>query len=344
MNTASVLIFFRSTEAAMQAKKLQFEVVNKKEMLISYFDREKVKDRKGNLFVKGLPPNLTNKSLYDLFAQCGEIFSSKLPLNIDGTPKGYGYVQYMEHQTKDKLLENNSIITNTIPNLKISEYKERPRTTTYTNIYIKNLPSTITKEVINEQFNEVKGKEKLEELFVSFGKITSSKICTNIMLNGKNGEIKIGYFGFVNFENASSAEKAVQQMHNKVIEDSPLFVCRALNKEQREREKRQQFLDFKKKRRRCSIYIKDTNGRSLDEQVIRRKFAVYNIAGIYIIPRGCNGELINGSVGIVTFRTEKDASRVKTGRYGPLEVRRLESKEERRIRLSKLRHRMLYFV
>jgi len=326
LGTASALLFFKNPEAAAEAKKLQFMVIRNKEMLVSYFDMDKVKNKKGNVFVKGLPPEATNKTLHDIFEGWGEVFSSRLAQDMEGRSKGYGYVQYMYHRIGEVLLKNRYQVTAIYPSLKISGYEERTNATFYTNIYIKNLPSNITT------------KDQLEELFTSFGKITSSAIFPRSMGN------RINYFGFVNFENTADAKEAVSKMHGKEVNNSVLFVRKALNKEQRLREKRQQLLDFKKKRRCCSLFIREKDGGRLDESQVRVLFPGFNIKGIHIRKHWADGKLVNESVGIITFETEKDAHLARMEDHGPLIISKLESKEERRIRMYKERYKGVYFV
>ena len=326
LGTASALVFFKNPEAAARAKKLQFTVIRDKEMLVSYFDMDRVKNKKGNIFVKGLPPESTNKTLYDIFENWGEIFSSRLAQDMEGRSKGYGYVQYMYHRIGEGLLKNSYQITAIYPNLKISGYEERTRTAIYKNIYVKNLPSNITT------------KEQLEELFAPFGKTTSSVIFARPMRGRTN------FFGFVSFENTADAKEAVNKMHGKEINNSVLFVRKALNREQRLREKRQQLLDLKKRRRCCSLFMREKDGTPLDERQIRHIFSGFNIKGIHIRKHWSNGELVNESVGIITFETEKDAHLARMEDHGPLIISKLESKEERRIRANKERYKGMYFV
>lgn len=73
----------------------------------------------------------------------------------------------------------------------------------YTNLYMKNLDQDITEELIKLKFSE-------------FGKILSVKIAKD-----DNGTSK--GFGFVSFESADSAKKAVEKMNG--VQLGKLSIC-----------------------------------------------------------------------------------------------------------------------
>lgn len=81
------------------------------------------------------------------------------------------------------------------------------------NIYIKHLDDTIS-------------KEKLEELFQQFGKITSSALMKDSTGNFRG-------FGFVCFESKESAAAAIREMNGKQIFRRPLYVSQAQQRDMR---------------------------------------------------------------------------------------------------------------
>lgn len=90
------------------------------------------------------------------------------------------------------------------------------------NIYIKHLDDAMT-------------KEKLEELFQQFGKITSCAL-----MKDANGNFR--GFGFVCFEAKESAAAAIREMNGKQIFRRPLYVSQA-----QQRDMRHQVLDEQRK-------------------------------------------------------------------------------------------------
>lgn len=82
------------------------------------------------------------------------------------------------------------------------------------NLYVKNLDDTVT-------------EEKLREEFSVFGVITSCKIMTNEKTNVSKG------FGFVCFSTTDEATKAVTEMHQRLLNQKPLYVALAQRKDTR---------------------------------------------------------------------------------------------------------------
>lgn len=51
-------------------------------------------DKEANIIVKNLPKEMKNDKLYSMFIEFGNIISSKIEENTDGTCKGFGFVQF----------------------------------------------------------------------------------------------------------------------------------------------------------------------------------------------------------------------------------------------------------
>lgn len=75
-------------------------------------------------------------------------------------------------------------------------------------IYIGNLPWSVT-------------KDKLEELFSSFGEMEDALVVANKYTGRSRG------FGFVTFKNDADADKAIEEMNEKEIEGRALVVKKA---------------------------------------------------------------------------------------------------------------------
>ncbi len=59
-----------------------------------------------NLFVKNLSTDITNKELYDLFSEYGNIISINLKKGKNGENLGYGYVNFEKEQSAKNAIEN----------------------------------------------------------------------------------------------------------------------------------------------------------------------------------------------------------------------------------------------
>ena len=86
-------------------------------------------------------------------------------------------------------------------------------------IYVGNLPWSVT-------------KDKLDELFSSFGEIEESLVVVNKYTGRSRG------FGFVTFKNDADADKAIAEMNEKDVEERNLRVREA--KPMREEPKEEQ--------------------------------------------------------------------------------------------------------
>ena len=144
---------------------LNFKVVSGREILLVPFDRNMVKATNSNVFVKNLSPSFTNKALFDLFKEFGEIFSVRLAINYKGLSKGYGYIQYRNVEDANKAIEemNGKEVDGKVIIVEIYKTGEHKNydPNHFTNIFVKNLPS----DIVNT--------EGLTKLFEKFGKMTS---------------------------------------------------------------------------------------------------------------------------------------------------------------------------
>lgn len=260
-----------------------------------------------------------------MFKPYGEIFSVKLAQDYKGTSKGYGYVQYFNAEDAHKAIEamNEKEIGGKI--LQVDIYKVTSRhdrdPQRFTNVFVKNLPS------------DIKTNEDLKNLFAEFGDITSVGIFS------QEYKGKVGYYGFVNFAKPEDAAKAVADMNNKEIEDTTLFVTRALTKDQREREKIKRKIELRNQSRKFTLHIKSTKGESLSEEMIASELSPFGeITSISIQKnKGMDGSENNSAIGYVVFAHSEEAEQAANEyrKDGSLIVNLLEGKEQRR---EKMKH------
>ncbi|XP_019881561.1 polyadenylate-binding protein 1-A [Aethina tumida] len=165
-----------------------------------------------NVFVKNLERSIDNKALYDIFVTFGNIVSCKVEVDGNGNSKGYGFIQFESPEVAEKCIDslNDSIlnaqklhVTRFIPR----EEREKETMKSLKNVYVSNF---------GDNFKE----ETMRSLFSNYGPITSLKLFTNEA--GKS----LGY-GFVGFESADCAKRAIDELNEKVIGSKPLFVGHA---------------------------------------------------------------------------------------------------------------------
>ena len=307
-------------------EELNFKVITGREMLVIPFDRNMVKATQSNVFVKNLGPSFTNKILYDLFKDFGEIFSVRLAQDYKGASKGYGYIQYCNVEDANKAIsemngkeiEGRELIVSLY---KVGEHRNLDPQQ-FTNIFVKNLPSGIVND------------EGLKKLFERYGEITSVGIFSQ--------EFKgtIGYYGFINFSQPDSATNAVEEMNNKQIGDSILYVTKALTKDQREREKIRRKIELRNQSRKFTLHVKAVKSEPLSDILIHQELDPYGAISSIAIQKTKNpdGTEVNTAIGYVVFSQPDEAEKAakEYRKDGPIVVNLLEGKEQRREKMKQM--------
>lgn len=185
-----------------------------------------------NLFVKNFPKTWKDADLREKFEKFGEITSCVIQKDENGDSLGYGFCSFAEHQMAlaavtelDNFeIEEGKKMTvcramtkyqrQAFLRIQAEKYKQEMHDKfRFMNLYVKNFSDDVT-------------DEKLKELFNEFGEITSCKVMTDEK-NRSRG------FGFVCFKNPEDAEKAINEMNNKMMNDRPLYVGYAQSKNER---------------------------------------------------------------------------------------------------------------
>ncbi|KAL7599569.1 hypothetical protein Lser_V15G27311 [Lactuca serriola] len=230
--------------AAREMEVLNFTPLNGKAIRIMYSHRDPSvrKSGSGNIFIKpSLPTDLyeqskqkqildkaiDQKALHGTFSTFGNILSCRIAIDSSGQSKGYGFVQYdFEESTqkaieklKDMLLNDKQVYVG--PFLRKQERELVVDKTKFTNVYVKNLSESTTYDDLNKTFSE-------------FGTVTSA-----VVMRGAEGNSKC--FGFVNFENAEDAGKAVEGLNGQKFDNKEWYVGKAQKKYEREQELKQRF-------------------------------------------------------------------------------------------------------
>ena len=118
----------------------------------------------GNVFVKGLNPDIDSRTLHDTFEVFGSIASAKVARDDDGQSLGYGYVQYETPEAAQSAVDRANGMLLEGKQLYVAHYATKDTRVSqhgYTNVYIKNLPPSIETD------------EALKGLFEKCGDVTS---------------------------------------------------------------------------------------------------------------------------------------------------------------------------
>lgn len=285
----------------------------------------------GNVFIKNLDKSLDNRHLNDTFSQFGNIVSCKVVCDETGTSKGYGYVQYETKEEADTAISsvNNMLIMG--KTVYVGEFvpkAEREKSTsseTFTNVFVKNLQESVD-------------DAKLKEIFGAHGTITSAVVM-------KDEEGKSRCFGFVNYESADMATKAVTNLNGKKFgegdKEKELYVGRAEKKSKREAEIRKK-AELKRQERQAkfqgvNLYVKNLDD-TADDEKLRKEFAQFGTISSAKVMKDEKGH--SKGFGFVCFSAPDEATRAVTAMNGqmfgskPIYVALHQAREQRKAQLQ----------
>ena len=160
------------------------------------------------LFINGLDKSVNENMLYQLF---NDYSVSYIKIAKDHNTResfGYAFIGFKNNAKAEEAIKKLNYSKLAKKTLRISWYNREPgnsRNKTENNVFVKKIP----KEVTAKEF---------DEYFRKFGNIVSAKLAED-----EEGE-SMGY-GFVLYDSKESAEKAIQECHNKEWKGKKLFVC-----------------------------------------------------------------------------------------------------------------------
>ncbi|XP_051150811.1 polyadenylate-binding protein 2-like [Andrographis paniculata] len=318
-------------DAARAMDILNFTPLNNKSIRIMYSHRDPSirKSGRANIFIKNLDKSIDNKALHDTFSSFGNILSCKIATGLNGQSKGYGFVQFdTEEAAKNAIDKLNGMLIND-KQVYVGQFvrrQERERETAsektqFNNVYVKDLSESTT-------------EDDLKKIFGEYGTITSS-----VVMRDADGKSKC--FGFVNFENADDAAKAVEALNGKKFDDKEWYVGKAQKKSEREQELRARFEQASKetidKFQGLNLYVKNLDD-SIDDEKLKELFSDFGTITSCKVMRDPSG--ISKGSGFVAFSTSDQATRALSEMNGkmviskPLYVAPAQRKEERRAKLQ----------
>jgi polyadenylate-binding protein len=244
-------VHFETEEAAQNAiQKVNGMLLAGKKVFVGKFqpraqrlrDMGETTKRFTNVFVKNFGEQMDKDELEKMFAKYGEITSCAVMCDGEGKSKGFGFVAFKNAEEAEKAVNemHEQAVEGSENKLTVcraqkkgerqaelkrkyeAQKAERMQRYQGVNLYVKNLDDTFDDETLRKQFE-------------NFGKITSAKVMTD-----ENGRSK--GFGFVCFENAEEATKAVTDMNSKMVCSKPLYVAIAQRKEDRRAQLASQYM------------------------------------------------------------------------------------------------------
>lgn len=314
---------------------MNFDVLGQKPIRIMWSQRDPGlrKSGLGNIFIKNLDKSIDNKVMYDTFSTFGNILSCKVAQDEEGKSRGYGFVHFEHEKAADLAIAKvNGMLLND-KKVFVGRFvprKDRERqmggegSKKFTNVFVKNFEDAI------------KTDEELMDLFKEFGPIASAKIA----IDGGDDGTKPKGFGFVAFEEADDAEKAVEAMNGKEVNGRQIYVGRAQKKAERQAELRKKFEEEKAQRMNkwagVNLYVKNLDD-TIDDERLRREFQAFGNITSAKVMSDSNGR--SKGFGFVCFSTAEEATKAVTDMNGkivvskPLYVALAQRKDDRRQQL-----------
>ncbi|GAA6004006.1 hypothetical protein JCM10207_006509 [Rhodosporidiobolus poonsookiae] len=187
-----------------------------------------------NLYIKNVPVEVDTDEFRKIFEPFGKVTSAVITTDSEGKSKGFGFVNYENHEDAAKAVEELHEKDYKGQQLYVAraqrksereeELKKSYEAKKYeanlkyqgVNLYVKN---------IDEDLDE----DRLKAEFEPYGQITSCKI----MIDDKG--VSKG-FGFVCFSSPDEATKAVTELNGKMLGTKPLYVALAQRKDVRKQQ------------------------------------------------------------------------------------------------------------
>ena len=234
-------VHYETTEAAENAiKHVNGMLLNDKKVYVAHHvskkerlgKAEEAKQNFTNVYVKNIDPDVTDDEFNALFEKFGIITSSSLARDEDGKGRGFGFVNYEDHEAANQATDELNDMDFHGKQLYVGRAQKKheraeelrkqyaqakaEKLNKYqgVNLFVKNIADEVDDEALRERFGD-------------YGAITSAKVMTDPETGKSKG------FGFVCFSNPDEATKAVSEMNQQLFHGKPLYVALAQRKEVR---------------------------------------------------------------------------------------------------------------
>jgi len=262
-------VHFETAESAAEAiAKVNGNVISGRVVYVSNFQKRdnRAKNQEfTNLYVKNIPKSMSQEDLEKLAAPFGEVASCVLAKNDQGESKGFGYLDFKEHESAKKCIEglhgkefDHEVTPAEAKKLKkddAEEKKEDENTKEEENqqegdgkktiiikrkLFVARFIKRRERERIIEKEKAAAAQERIKEfvgrnLYVRnlSSTVTEDKLRTLFSEHGtvKSCKVMLGKdgnprgFGFVCFSTREEANKALQSLNNIMFDGKPLYVA-----------------------------------------------------------------------------------------------------------------------
>ncbi|TYI99839.1 hypothetical protein E1A91_A13G045200v1 [Gossypium mustelinum] len=234
-----------------------------------------------SLYVGDLDSSVTEAQLYDYFAHVGPVLTVRVCKDLSTRRSlGYGYVNYGNPQDAARALDllNFTLLNGKPIRIMYSNRDPSLRKSGAGNIFIKNLDKGIDHKALHDTFS-------------AFGNILSCKVATD-----SSGQSK-GY-GFVQFDNEESAQKAIEQLNGMLMNDKQVYVGPFVRKQ--ERDSSISNVKFN------NVYVKNLSESTSDDD-LKTIFGEFGLITSAVVMREPDGK--SKGFGFVNFKNADDAAR-----------------------------------
>eukprot|EP01129_Flabellula_baltica_P012889 TRINITY_DN58_c0_g1_i1.p1 TRINITY_DN58_c0_g1~~TRINITY_DN58_c0_g1_i1.p1 ORF type:complete len:485 (-),score=124.41 TRINITY_DN58_c0_g1_i1:32-1486(-) len=273
--------FTEKEDAERAIAGLDGQEINGKVCSVSH---QKRRSGKNTIFVSNIPEGTTNDQVTEIFSQFGSITSLKIfPSAVGGNLQGY--VEFESEEEMKGALEADTIKLNG-QNLYVAQFiskdkREKIKETSWTNIFVKNLPGSTTLDELNA-------------LFEPYGTIVASVV--------KPIDIESGVrcYGHVNFEKHEDAVKAVDELNESIYQGDPIYCSRAGKKTDRKNSK---FSNSGNNFYGRNLFVKNIDFFFTEEDLLKEFSQYGNVTSVKI----ATDEMGSKGFGYVCFQTEEEA-------------------------------------
>lgn len=209
-SNSSAKIIFRDSQSANDARlRLNQLKFNGKAIRLMWDEKSqifKLSQNNCNLFIKGVPSNVSQRAVYEHFLQYGDILSAKMSEDEYGRHLGYGYITYYDQENALKAIQECDGKKVFGIAMEVKFYKKKAERNASSvpeenKIFLKNFPAN---------FNQ----NDILTLCEDYGEIINYNI--NIETVGKK-------FAVISYSNPESAKNAEKGLNQKNIRGYPLF-------------------------------------------------------------------------------------------------------------------------
>mmetsp|Transcript_301 Transcript_301/g.315 ORF Transcript_301/g.315 Transcript_301/m.315 type:complete len:628 (+) Transcript_301:90-1973(+) len=270
-----------------------------------------------SLYVGDLGLDVSEGMLFETFNQVGPVASIRVCRHaVTRRSLGYAYVNFHSVVDAERALDtlNNTEINDKTCRIMWSQRDPAVRKSGVGNIFIKNLDPSI-------------GHKELHDTFSIFGNILSCKVASDPTAASKG-------YGFVHFENAESAQKAIEKVNGMIMGSKTVYVGPFVPKKERLKTKASSW---------TNVYLKNID-KSWDEAKLKEVFARFGDITSAVVMSNDAGE--NRGFGFVNFTHHDDAvkcvehctsdtNEVLNGDGVPVWAGRAQKRTERQAELKK---------